>query len=140
MILYQKEKRSKIFQVKTISKDVRKTIVPSFVFLFNLSKSVFLIFVFYRKWKVKNIVVLDVRSAAHFEAFFNQARLAFFRTSLMFYVGRGVRVRLHASYAKACVNWNYDVTKTKNYISQNRCVISILIMLEIINRTLTEAI
>ena len=100
----------------------------------------FLIFVFYRKWKVKNIVVLDVRSAAHFEAFFNQTRPAFFRTSLMFYVGRGVRVRLHASSAKACVNWNYDVTKTKNHISQNRCVISILIMLEIINGTLTEAI
>ena len=29
IILYQKEKRTKIFQVKTISKDVRKTNVPS---------------------------------------------------------------------------------------------------------------
>ena len=38
IILYQKEKRSKSFQVKTISKDVRKTIVPSFMFLFNLLK------------------------------------------------------------------------------------------------------
>ena len=37
IILYQKEKRSKILQVKTLSKDVRKTIVPSFMFLFNLS-------------------------------------------------------------------------------------------------------
>ena len=40
IILCQKEKRSKMFQVKAISKDVRKTIVPSFMFLFNLSKSV----------------------------------------------------------------------------------------------------
>ena len=42
IILCQKEKRSKMFQVKAISKDVRKTIVPSFMFLFNLSKSVVL--------------------------------------------------------------------------------------------------
>ena len=42
IILYQKEKGSKIFQVKTISKYVRKAIVPSFMFLFNLSKSVVL--------------------------------------------------------------------------------------------------
>ena len=33
--LHQKEKSNKIFQVKTINKDVRKTIDPSFVFLFN---------------------------------------------------------------------------------------------------------
>ena len=39
IILYQKEKRSIIFQVKTIIKDVRKMIVPSFMFLFNMSKS-----------------------------------------------------------------------------------------------------
>ena len=32
IILYQIEKRSKTFPVKTISKDVRKTIVPSFMF------------------------------------------------------------------------------------------------------------
>ena len=42
IILYQKEKRSKTFQVKTLSKYVRKTIVPLFMFLFNLSKSVVL--------------------------------------------------------------------------------------------------
>ena len=43
IILCQKEKRSKMLQVKVISKDVRKTIVPSFMFLFfNLSKSVVL--------------------------------------------------------------------------------------------------
>ena len=35
IILCQKEKRNKNFQVKTISKDVRKTIIPSFRFLFN---------------------------------------------------------------------------------------------------------
>ena len=34
IILCQKEKRSKMLQVKVISKDVRKTIVPSFMFLF----------------------------------------------------------------------------------------------------------
>ena len=43
IILCQKEKRSKMLQVKVISKDVRKTIVPSFMFLFfNLLKSVIL--------------------------------------------------------------------------------------------------
>ena len=35
----QKERRSKMFKVKVISKDVRKTIVSSFMFLFNLLKS-----------------------------------------------------------------------------------------------------
>ena len=41
--LCQKEKRNKMLQVKVISKDVRKMIVPSFMFLFlNLSKSVIL--------------------------------------------------------------------------------------------------
>ena len=34
IILHQKEKRSRIFQVKT-SKNVRKMIVPLFMFLFN---------------------------------------------------------------------------------------------------------
>ena len=43
IILCQKEKRSKMFQVKVITKDVRKTVVPSFMFLyFNLPKSVVL--------------------------------------------------------------------------------------------------
>ena len=42
IILCQKKKRSKMFQVKAISKDVRKTIVPSFMFLFNLWKSIVL--------------------------------------------------------------------------------------------------
>ena len=43
IILCLKKRRSKMFQVKVISKDVRKTIVPSFMFLFfNLSKSVVL--------------------------------------------------------------------------------------------------
>ena len=39
IIFGQKEKRSKMFQVKAISKDVRKTIVPSLMFLFNLLNS-----------------------------------------------------------------------------------------------------
>ena len=43
IILCLKKRRSKMFQVKVISKDVRKTIVPSFMFLFfNMSKSVVL--------------------------------------------------------------------------------------------------
>ena len=43
IILCLKKRRSKMFQVKLISKDVRKTIVPSFMFLFfNMSKSVVL--------------------------------------------------------------------------------------------------
>ena len=43
IMLGQKEKRSKMSQVKVISKDVRKGIVPSSMFLFfNPSKSVVL--------------------------------------------------------------------------------------------------
>ena len=42
IILCQKDKRSKMFQVKAISKVVRKTIVPSFMSLFNLLKSLIL--------------------------------------------------------------------------------------------------
>ena len=41
IIFCQKEKRSKMFQVKAVSKDVRKTIVPS-KFRLNLSRSVVL--------------------------------------------------------------------------------------------------
>ena len=101
--LVSEKKRSKMFQVKVISNNVRKTIVPSFMFLFNLLKSVILclnkenvniiqflplngphwtneitnkctwfsckIFVFYRKWKIKNVAVLHVWSAAQLEAF-----------------------------------------------------------------------
>ena len=36
------------------------------------------IFVFYRKWEVKNNVVLDVRSAAHHEAFLIKQGMLFF--------------------------------------------------------------
>ena len=42
IILCQKEKRSKMFQIKAIRKDVRKKIVPSLMFLLNLSMSVVL--------------------------------------------------------------------------------------------------
>ena len=42
IIFGQKKKRSKMFQVKAIRKDIRKTIVASLMFLFNLSKSVVL--------------------------------------------------------------------------------------------------
>ena len=129
IILYQKEKRNKIFQVKTVSKDVRKTIVPSFMFLFN-SFEVFCplykenknmqfsplnqwnknkdtwfsrkIFVFYRKGKIKATVVLDVQSAAHLEAFWIKQGVLFLHVSNVLGVCRGVRVRWHASYAEAC--------------------------------------
>ena len=40
IILCQKEMRSKMFQVKVISKGIRKTIVPSFMFLFFYSVKV----------------------------------------------------------------------------------------------------
>ena len=40
IIFCQKEKRGKMFQVKAASKDVKKTIVPSSMFLFTLSRSV----------------------------------------------------------------------------------------------------
>ena len=40
IILYQKEKRKRIFQVKTISKDVRKAIFLSFMFLFIYAKKI----------------------------------------------------------------------------------------------------
>ena len=42
IIFCQKEKGRKMFLVKAISKDVRKKIVPSLMFLFSLSKSVVL--------------------------------------------------------------------------------------------------
>ena len=106
IILYQKEKRNKIFQVKKVSKDVRKTIFPSLMFLFNLSKSFIIsplnqwnnkytwfsrkIFVIYRKWRLW--------------IFFNQTRLVFFlHVSNVLGVCRGVRVRSHASYAEAWI-------------------------------------
>ena len=129
--MYQKEKRSRIFQVKTISKDVRKTIVPSFMFLFNSfevcrslckeNKNIIQfhhwtneiknkytwfsckIFVFYRKWKIKNTIVLDVRSAAHLEAFWIKKGVLFLHVSNVLGVCRGVRLWLHALYAEACL-------------------------------------
>ena len=39
---FVEKKRSKMLQVKAISKNVRETIVPSFMFLFNLWKSIVL--------------------------------------------------------------------------------------------------
>ena len=38
--MHQKEKRSRIFQVKMISKDARKMIVPSFMFPFIYVKKI----------------------------------------------------------------------------------------------------
>ena len=42
IIFCQIEKRSRMFQVKAVSKDVRKVIARSLMFLFDLSKSVVL--------------------------------------------------------------------------------------------------
>ena len=131
MILYQKKKKKKIFQVKTLSKDVRKTTVQSFMFLSNSfevcrplckqnknmlfsplnqwnkkSKHTWIsrkIFVFYRKWKIKNTIVLDVRSAAHLEAFWIKKGVLFLHVSNVLGVCRGVRLWLHALYAEVCL-------------------------------------
>ena len=59
------------------------------------------IFVFYTKRKIKNIVVLDVRSAAHLEAFLIKQGVLFLQVSIVWVVQRGVRVRSHASYVGA---------------------------------------
>ena len=56
---------------------------------------------FYRKWKIKNIVVLDVRSAAHLEAFLIKQGMVFLHVSIVSGMRRGVDMRLHASYAEA---------------------------------------
>ena len=118
-----RKKRSKIFQVKTISKDVRKSIVPSFMFLSNLSKSVVLcrenvniiqfsplnewnneytwfspkIFVFYRKWEIKNVVVL---------LFLIKQGILFLHVSSVLGMCRGMHMQSHASYAKAWARMN----------------------------------
>ena len=54
------------------------------------------IFVFYRKWEVKNNVVLDVRSAAHHEAFLIKQGMLFLHVFNVL----GMRVWSQASYAK----------------------------------------
>ena len=50
---------------------------------------------------MKHIVVLEVRSAAHLEAFLVKQGVLFFAYLYVLDVFRGVRVRLHASYAEA---------------------------------------
>ena len=60
------------------------------------------IFVFYRKWKIRNVVVLDVLYAAHLEAFLIKQGVLFLQVSSVLGVCRGMRVWSHASYAKAC--------------------------------------
>ena len=57
---------------------------------------------FYRKWKIKNVVFLDVRSTTHFEAFWIKQGVLFFCTFLdVLGMCRGMCVRSHASYAEA---------------------------------------
>ena len=130
IILYQKKMKNKIFQVKTLSKDVRKTTVQSFMFLSNScevcrplckqnktcnfhhwineikSKHTWIsrkIFVFYRKWKIKNTIVLDMRSAAHLEAFWIKKGVLFLHVFNVLGVCRGVRLWLRALYSEACL-------------------------------------
>ena len=120
---------------KTISKDIRKTIVPSFMFLFNSFKSVVLyvkkvkrynflhwtneiknkhtwfsrkIFVFYRKWKIKN-VVLDVRSAAHLKAFWIKQGVLFFARLLCF---KCVQRRARVIARLICRSYIYTSNRT----------------------------
>ena len=131
--MYQKQREAKNFQVKMIHKDVRKTIVPSFMFLSNLSKSVVLcgenvniikfsplnewnnkyiwfsrkFFVFYRKWEIKNVVVLDVQSAAHLKAFLIKQGMHFLHVASVLGMCSGMCVQSHASYAEACVGGSW---------------------------------
>ena len=58
---------------------------------------------FYRKWKIKNAIVLDVQSSAHLEAFLIKQGVLFLHVSDVSVVCRGVCVRLHTSYAEACM-------------------------------------
>ena len=120
---------------KTISKDIRKTIVPSFMFLFNYfevcrplynenktynfhqwpneikNKHTWFsrkIFVFYRKWKIKN-VVLDVRSAAHLKAFWIKQGVLFFARLLCF---KCVQRRARVIARLICRSYIYTSNRT----------------------------
>ena len=57
----------------------------------------------YRKWKIESIIVLDVRSAAHLEAFWMKQDMILLHVSNVLGLCRGVRVRSHASFAKAWI-------------------------------------
>ena len=57
---------------------------------------------FYRQWNIRNVAVLDVRSAAHLEAFWMKQGVLFVHVSNILGVCRGVRVPSHASYAETC--------------------------------------
>ena len=112
--------KNKIFQVKTISKDVWKAVVSSFMFLFNYfqvchplckeNKSIQFsplnqwnkhtwfshkILVFYRKRKIKNTCFRRAICCTPW-SFFNQTRHVD--------VCRGVHMRSHTSYAKALLH------------------------------------
>ena len=54
---------------------------------------------FYRKWKIRNFAVLDVRSAAHLEALLEACFSL--QVSNVLGVCRGVQMWLHILYAKA---------------------------------------
>ena len=72
------------------------------------------IFTFYRKWKIKNAVVLDVRSAAHLETFLIKQGVLFLHVSNVSGVYRGVRLRSHVWYAEACNVMNKLEIETKS--------------------------
>ena len=58
----------------------------------------------YRKWKTKNVVVLDVQTATHLEAFLIKQGVLFWHVSDVLGMCRGMHVQLHISYAEA---WFY---------------------------------
>ena len=53
------------------------------------------IFVLYRKWKIKSIVILDVWSATHLEVFWMKQGVLFLHVSNVLGVCRGVHMRWH---------------------------------------------
>ena len=78
---HQQRRIFKFASVKSI-----KTAAFSFVFISNIVVKT------YRKWKIKN-VVLDVRTAAHLEAFWFKQDVLFLHVSNVLGVCRGVHVR-----------------------------------------------
>ena len=55
-----------------------------------------------QKVRNKNLVVLDVRSATHLEAFLTKQGVPFLHVSNVSGVCRGMHVWSHASYAEVC--------------------------------------
>ena len=94
--MYQKKREAEFFHVKTISKDVRKTIVPPFMFLFNSFEAC-------RSLCKENKNIMQCSPLNQK----NKNTRDFLVRSLCYIESesyRGVRVRSHASYAEACLD------------------------------------